>query len=175
MLPPSVLHGEEEYKDTFSGSFPHRRCRLFCMGVSAHCRGNCPACTGSSPHDLFDHNVKTTFVALIYGARIMVLALLAPAWGSPSTSGKRRAWTSPSCSVLHSGRRSDRNLASSRDQAQAKAAAGGHQRSACGAQDRRVWSPLCRTRPGEAALQQDLLSTSCRKGGVLLGEQIVVT
>jgi hypothetical protein len=27
----------------------------------------------------------------------------------------------------------------------------------------------------EAALQQDLLSTSCREGGVLLSEQIVVT
>ena len=108
MLPPSVLHGEEEYKDTFSGSFPHRRCRLFCMGVSAHCRGNCPACTGSSPHDLFDHNVKTAFVEVLCGFNHGV-GPPSSHWGSPSTSGKRCARTSPLCGVPHSGRRSDRN------------------------------------------------------------------
>ena len=39
----------------------------------------------------------------------MALALPAPAGGGPSTSGKRRAWTLPSCGVPHSGRRGDRN------------------------------------------------------------------
>jgi len=39
----------------------------------------------------------------------MALTLPAPAWGGPSTSGKRRAWTPPSCGVPHSGRCGDRN------------------------------------------------------------------
>ena len=49
-----------------------------CMGASAQCRGNGPkARTGSSPHDLFDHNVKAAFVEVLCGS-IMVSALLAP-------------------------------------------------------------------------------------------------
>jgi hypothetical protein len=106
MISLRFSHIGEVRKYTFSGPPPHRRGPLFCMGASAQCRGNCS-------------KARTC-----YGAWITASALSAPARGSPSTSGKRRAWTSPSCSVLHSGRRSDRNLASSRDQAQAKAAAG---------------------------------------------------
>jgi len=38
------------------------------MGASAHVGGHCPRTrTDSEPHNLFDHNVKATFVAVIWG------------------------------------------------------------------------------------------------------------
>src|SRR5215510_7801993 len=46
-LPP-VLTGEVHYNDTCSGPPPHRRGRLFCMGVSAQFRVHCPKARTSS-------------------------------------------------------------------------------------------------------------------------------
>src|SRR4029450_13560266 len=66
--------------------FPHRRKRPYKHGRLRLMSGNCPkAHTGSSPHDLFDHNVKAAFVEVLCGFTHGV-GPPSSRWGSPSTS-----------------------------------------------------------------------------------------
>lgn len=65
-LSPQFLHGRSGVRIHSLGRRHNGLSALLCMSASAHCwRNDLKARPGSSPHDLFDHNVKVAFVEVI--------------------------------------------------------------------------------------------------------------
>src|SRR5215467_3458667 len=104
----SVRTREGLGKDTCSSPPPHRRGRLFCLGVSAQSWVYGPqARSGAETHDLCAHTI-TAACGAVSGGVEQGGGPLSARRGGPRPSSKRCARAPPSHGVPHSGRRGDR-------------------------------------------------------------------